>query len=148
MIQKVISGSKGGSKKPHNPVEMEDNLISINKIKILLAVSDGEIDETFSLKQLMFNSVPVQNEDGSFNFEGVKAEFRPGTQTQEYIKGMEDSSSEVTVNREVTTDNPYTISVTNKTLSAIRIKMFMRSEEHTSELQSRFDLVCRLLLEK
>nr|CAA47237.1 neurofilament-like protein [Loligo forbesii] len=38
---------------------------------------------------------------------------------------MEDSSSEVTVNREVTTDNPYTISVTNKTLSAIRIKMFM-----------------------
>src|SRR5699024_12029109 len=25
---------------------------------------------------------------------------------------------------------------------------FSRSEEHTSELQSRFDLVCRLLLEK
>ena len=24
----------------------------------------------------------------------------------------------------------------------------VRSEEHTSELQSRFDLVCRLLLEK
>src|SRR5699024_12583856 len=27
-------------------------------------------------------------------------------------------------------------------------KMRYRSEEHTSELQSRFDLVCRLLLEK
>src|SRR5699024_11275835 len=26
--------------------------------------------------------------------------------------------------------------------------MLSRSEEHTSELQSRFDLVCRLLLEK
>src|SRR5699024_12817709 len=26
--------------------------------------------------------------------------------------------------------------------------MYPRSEEHTSELQSRFDLVCRLLLEK
>src|SRR5699024_11451414 len=25
---------------------------------------------------------------------------------------------------------------------------YLRSEEHTSELQSRFDLVCRLLLEK
>src|SRR5699024_11352668 len=25
---------------------------------------------------------------------------------------------------------------------------FLRSEEHTSELQSRFDIVCRLLLEK
>src|SRR5699024_12612781 len=26
--------------------------------------------------------------------------------------------------------------------------VFLRSEEHTSELQSRFDLVCRLLLDK
>src|SRR5699024_11770230 len=29
-----------------------------------------------------------------------------------------------------------------------RDKVGLRSEEHTSELQSRFDLVCRLLLEK
>src|SRR5699024_11365233 len=29
-----------------------------------------------------------------------------------------------------------------------RVKDTTRSEEHTSELQSRFDLVCRLLLEK
>src|SRR5207249_7462075 len=28
------------------------------------------------------------------------------------------------------------------------IPQLVRSEEHTSELQSRFDLVCRLLLEK
>src|SRR5207249_9048360 len=28
------------------------------------------------------------------------------------------------------------------------LKSSQRSEEHTSELQSRFDLVCRLLLEK
>src|SRR5699024_12701853 len=28
------------------------------------------------------------------------------------------------------------------------IRLSFRSEEHTSELQSRFDLVCRLLLEK
>src|SRR5699024_11322142 len=27
-------------------------------------------------------------------------------------------------------------------------ELYTRSEEHTSELQSRFDLVCRLLLEK
>src|SRR5699024_12575339 len=28
------------------------------------------------------------------------------------------------------------------------LRIAVRSEEHTSELQSRFDLVCRLLLEK
>src|SRR5207249_9066013 len=31
---------------------------------------------------------------------------------------------------------------------AIGVAIDARSEEHTSELQSRFDLVCRLLLEK
>src|SRR5699024_11667814 len=29
---------------------------------------------------------------------------------------------------------------------AVLLALFKRSEEHTSELQSRFDLVCRLLL--
>src|SRR5437868_12278038 len=35
-------------------------------------------------------------------------------------------------------------------LEELRQRLFVciRSEEHTSELQSRFDLVCRLLLEK
>src|SRR5438067_5719510 len=32
--------------------------------------------------------------------------------------------------------------------AAARGRRHRRSEEHTSELQSRFDLVCRLLLEK
>src|SRR5699024_11552751 len=31
---------------------------------------------------------------------------------------------------------------------ALQMGVEVRSEEHTSELQSRFDLVCRLLLEK
>src|SRR5207249_7420806 len=34
----------------------------------------------------------------------------------------------------------------NRSVAGIRVSE--RSEEHTSELQSRFDLVCRLLLEK
>src|SRR2546429_7251584 len=32
--------------------------------------------------------------------------------------------------------------------AAVRTRFFPRSEEHTSELQSRLHLVCRLLLEK
>src|SRR5207249_9159454 len=32
--------------------------------------------------------------------------------------------------------------------AGVAAKVAHRSEEHTSELQSRFDLVCRLLLEK
>lgn len=125
MIKNMITGSKGGSSKPHTPVEMEDNLISINRIKILLAVSDGEVDPDFSLKDLYFDDVPVMNQDGSLNFQNVKAEFRPGTQTQDYIQGFTDTASEITVARDLTAATPYIISVTNKNLSAIRIKILM-----------------------
>ena len=38
--------------------------------------------------------------------------------------------------------------VINKTEPAIYVGTYGRSEEHTSELQSRLHLVCRLLLEK
>lgn len=125
MIKNMITGSKGGSSKPHTPVEMEDNLISINRIRILLAVSDGEVDPDFSLKDLYFDDVPVMNQDGSINFQNVKAELRPGTQTQDYIQGFTDTSSEITVARDLTAATPYIISVTNKNLSAIRIKILM-----------------------
>lgn len=125
MAKNVISGSKGGSSKPYVPKEMEDNLISINKIKILLAVSDGECDETFSLRDLYLDDVPVMNDDGTYNYSGVSAEFRPGTQDQDYIQGFTDTSSEITVSRNLETDTPYVIAVTNKNLSAIRIKILM-----------------------
>src|SRR5699024_12736952 len=41
-----------------------------------------------------------------------------------------------------------TSSVENSRIIFLIIDCSSRSEEHTSELQSRFDLVCRLLLEK
>src|SRR5699024_12112975 len=43
---------------------------------------------------------------------------------------------------------PLFISKANFTTSPGLSSFLARSEEHTSELQSRFDLVCRLLLEK
>lgn len=118
-----IKARKGGSSKTRTPVEMPDNLISKDKIKLLLAVSDGEVVNDFSLKQLHFGGVPVQNEDGSYNYEGVIAEFRPGTQTQDYIQGFSESSAEFQVARDVTHNTPYTLTVSNKNLSAIRFRL-------------------------
>src|SRR5699024_11509028 len=40
-----------------------------------------------------------------------------------------------------------TLASSSRTMSS-SVSITSRSEEHTSELQSRFDLVCRLLLEK
>src|SRR2546427_3420789 len=38
--------------------------------------------------------------------------------------------------------------VTDPMMRGLQMALFMRSEEHTSELQSQSNLVCRLLLEK
>src|SRR5689334_24541328 len=43
--------------------------------------------------------------------------------------------------------DPFELDVTNYVMLGVNWIMF-RSEEHTSELQSQFHLVCRLLLEK
>src|SRR5699024_11570436 len=52
--------------------------------------------------------------------------------------------------RRLTKDPSYLSYIENcpHSILATVITSHLRSEEHTSELQSRFDLVCRLLLEK
>src|SRR5207249_5407017 len=45
-------------------------------------------------------------------------------------------------------DNDHEITLYSNAAPTADQKPATRSEEHTSELQSRFDLVCRLLLEK
>src|SRR5699024_11520293 len=43
---------------------------------------------------------------------------------------------------------PSTLTMARRGQVKVLLRARFRSEEHTSELQSRFDLVCRLLLEK
>src|SRR3712207_7268266 len=50
--------------------------------------------------------------------------------------------------RRGTTSFVLTVQTSTKTTYALKCLLFPRSEEHTSELQSRQYLVCRLLLEK
>src|SRR5699024_11963873 len=47
-----------------------------------------------------------------------------------------------------TVEDMITSGTSNRAAIAAKFTLPPRSEEHTSELQSRFDLVCRLLLEK
>src|SRR5699024_12812079 len=50
--------------------------------------------------------------------------------------------------KQIVSGEKKTVTVSPNTLESLIGKKKFRSEEHTSELQSRFDLVCRLLLEK
>src|SRR5207249_6956092 len=61
------------------------------------------------------------------------------------------NGSEYVADPPVSPDEPLgVITITTRSGEILRVTTYSlpRSEEHTSELQSRFDLVCRLLLEK
>ena len=50
--------------------------------------------------------------------------------------------------KSITTSNPELIKYCRSYPEKFSVTLLKRSEEHTSELQSHSDLVCRLLLEK
>src|SRR5699024_12027571 len=66
-------------------------------------------------------------------FPGYGFEKNDGYGTKQHLEGLE--------NKGVTP-------IHRQSFEPVKKILLKRSEEHTSELQSRFDLVCRLLLEK
>ena len=118
-----IKGNKGGSAKPHTPTEQPDDLQSVAKAKILIALGEGEFDGQLTGQSIFLDGTPIQNADGSSNFSGVTWEFRPGTQDQDYIQGLPGTENEVAVGVTLTDTRDYTHTITNTELSAIRIRI-------------------------
>ncbi|WP_276899805.1 host specificity protein J, partial [Frischella perrara] len=127
METQIIEGQKGGSKKPHNPYEQPDNLLSTAKLKMLIALSEGEIEGSLTAQNIFIDKTPLANPDGTYNFKGVHWEFRNGSQTQDYIQGMPEVSNELKANFAVKTDMPWVRSFSNLELDAVRIKLSLPS---------------------
>ncbi len=119
----LIQGRKGGSAKQHTPVEDPDDLISTAKLKMLLAIAEGEIQGELTAQSIFLNDTPLANADGSYNFTGVKWDFRQGTQDQTYIQGLPEVDNEMSANVTVTTTAPWTRQFSNLMLDAVRIKL-------------------------
>ncbi|MEE9660499.1 host specificity protein J [Enterobacter cloacae complex sp. CARB60] len=119
----IIQGAKGGGGSAHTPVEQPDDLLSVAKLKMLIAVSEGEIQGDLTAQNIFLNDTPLANDSGEYNFSGVKWEFRKGTQDQTYIAGMPQVDNELAVGTTVTTNAPWTRQFTNLFLDAIRIKL-------------------------
>ncbi|MBS6013187.1 MAG: host specificity protein J [Enterobacter cloacae] len=119
----ILQGAKGGGGSSHTPVEQPDDLLSVAKLKMLIAVSEGEIQGDLTAQDIFLNDTPLANDSGEYNFSGVKWEFRKGTQDQTYIAGMPQVDNELAVGTTVTTTAPWTRQFTNLSLDAIRIKL-------------------------
>ena len=124
----TIYGSKKGSSKQRQPIIAPDSAQSKTYIKILYGLGEGEIAGLASgYKSVYLDDTPLQNDDGEFNFAGVKVDFRAGTNDQEYIDGFADVASETAVNVELKHGTPWVKSFNNLDLDALRVRLKMGS---------------------
>ncbi|EKJ2551608.1 DUF1983 domain-containing protein [Klebsiella pneumoniae] len=123
MANNIIKGRKGGGSKQRTPTEQPDDLQSVAKAKILLALGEGEFAGGLTGKDIYLDGTPLENADGSQNFSGVSWEFRPGTQAQTYIQGIPGTENEISVGTEVSSKTAWTHTFTNPQLSAVRVRL-------------------------
>lgn len=118
-----ITGQKGGSSSSRTPTEQPDDLQSVAKAKILVALGEGEFAGQLTGKDIYLDGTALENADGSQNFSGVTWEFRSGTQAQKYIQGIPGTENEISVGTEVTSATAWTRTFTNTQLSAVRLRL-------------------------
>lgn len=115
-------GKGGGSAR--QPVEAADSLHSTSYARVLDLLSEGEIAGLVNgLQSIYLDGTPLQNADGSLNFSGVTADFRAGTQLQDYIPGFPAAESSSAVGVELKASTPWVRAVNNRNLSAVRVTL-------------------------
>lgn len=119
----AIKGRKGGSSSSRTPTEQPDDLQSVAKAKILVALGEGEFAGQLTAKNIYLDGTALENADGSQNFSGVTWEFRAGTQAQKYIQGIPGTENEINVGSEVSSTTAWTRTFTNTQLSAVRLRL-------------------------
>ncbi|WP_449567510.1 host specificity protein J [Lelliottia nimipressuralis] len=119
----AIKGRKGGDSSSRTPTEQPDDLQSVAKAKILLALGEGEFAGQLTGKAIYLDGTALENADGTQNFSGVTWEFRPGTQAQKYIQGIPGTENEISVGAEVSSETAWTRTFTNTQLSAVRLRL-------------------------
>lgn len=129
-------GGKGGGGSTRTPTEDQDNLHSIAYASVIDLVSAGPIhgfvDQNNPLRSAYLDNTPIQNEDGSLNFQDVQLEFRAGTQDQRYIPGFPTAESTTAVNVELRSDQPFTRAIQNVHISGVRVGLSVRGLKQQS----------------
>lgn len=124
--QEYIEGEKGGGKggggASRVAKEAPNTLRSKSTARVIDLISEGEIGGLVDgAKSIFLDDTPLQNDDDSYNFEGVDWDTREGLPDQDYFKGIPGSESEVVVGVEVTNAQPVIRSVTDPDLDAARV---------------------------
>lgn len=117
-------GGGGG----HTPVEAKETSRSKQLVKIVEVISEGEVEGLADgMKSVYFDNTPVQNKDGSYNFNNVQLEGRVGSQVQDVIAGFNTSEKEVSVGTQVRKNLPITRTVADSKVSRLRLTIGVQS---------------------
>lgn len=112
------AGGKGGG----GGQELPDSIRSTQTADVLDLLSEGEVEGLVAgLQSIYLDKVPLQNADGSFNFEGVQVQFTPGTQGQAAVAGGDGVLNEVPVAVAVPAATPVVRSITNPAIDTVRV---------------------------
>lgn len=117
-------GGKGGGGSQRAPIESKDSLRSKAYAKVLDVICEGEIEGLVDgMKSVYLDGTPLQNPDGTFNFNSVEIETRNGSQSQSYIPGFSAVENTVQVNVEAKKATSVTRQLTNANIDAVRVTL-------------------------
>ena len=120
--QLILSGSGKSGKKQRAPVDHAATLFSRATAQLIDLLCEGEVNGLVDgSKSIFFDEVRVQNDDGSFNFEGVTVQEKVGTPSQAAVTGFDEVESTVSISQEVTDISSPTFTITETSIDAIRI---------------------------
>jgi hypothetical protein len=115
-------GKGGGGGKSSAPTEAADNLNSAQYAQVLDLISEGEIQGLKDgHKSIFLDNTPLQNADGTYNFQNVTVYTRNGTQNQSYIPGSPGIEDEKPVGVQVQQATPIVRTITDANVDAARI---------------------------
>lgn len=106
-MSNLIQGAKKGGGGGRTPKEDPDSLRSNQTAQILDLLGWGPIRGLVDgFRSIFFDGVPLQNADGSFNFEGVSIGMTLGTQGQAALPGFDTVQNEIAVGMPVRNGSP------------------------------------------
>ncbi|KVS16054.1 host specificity protein J [Burkholderia multivorans] len=118
---KRISGAKGGG--GGGGGESPDSLHSTARAKVLDIIGEGPIVGLVNgMQSVYLDGTPIQNADGSVNFQNYTVDVRTGTLDQDYMPGFPAVERETAVGIPLTSDAPWVRQVQNTQLTAVRIR--------------------------
>jgi hypothetical protein len=118
----VGGGKGGGGGETYTPTEAGDSLNSAQYAQVVDLISEGEIEGLKNgLQSIFLNDTPLQNADGTFNFQNVTVNTRNGTQAQTAIPILADVENELPVGLQVNEGTPITRTITDTDVDAARI---------------------------